>query len=255
MSGLLRRVLHSGSDAYNHAFNRRFAELQRNTRGMLNPLVYRRLYRLAFAGPDLPIVEVGGATGSGSIALAWGLKEAGKRSKVIVIEKMEGGSRTQVGDYQQNLDLVLGNFRRFGVEEQVELFPHELTMENGHEVVRLAGGPIAAFMSDADGRIHRDFQLFWPLLVTGGSIVIDDYSASADYKPVSAAHPQGGAKCMFAYRLLNQMMAWGLFRKEWRLQQTVFGVKPQGADISRLDPAVCEEIIAQVERERALKMG
>jgi hypothetical protein len=74
------------------------------------------------------------------------------------------------------------------------------------------------------------------------------------------------AQPVFTRTLLGDVMS-GLLRRvlhagsevynqeEWRLQQTVLGVKPEGADFSRLDPAVCAGIIAQVERERALKMG
>src|SRR4051812_25766414 len=78
---LIRRL---SSIAFNRLFNPRFAHLQRAVRGMLNPVVYRQLYRLAYAAPDLPIIEVGAGRGAGSIALALGMKESGKTSKLIV---------------------------------------------------------------------------------------------------------------------------------------------------------------------------
>ena len=251
MKRLLRRALHDGLQLYNRIFNRRFAEIARDTRGMLNPLVYRRLYQLAYRLPDLPIVEIGGAAGSGSIALALGMKESGKRSKLIVVEKMEGGSRIVIGSYNENLEHVLGNFRRYGVEDTIKLYPHELTLENGHEVVALAGGKIAAFMHDADGRLDRDFALFWPILMPGGAIVIDDYANQANYQPISPAHPQGGTKHIMTYRLLNQIMSWGLFARDWRFRNTLFGHKPANADFTRFDPRACAAIAAQVERDRA----
>jgi predicted O-methyltransferase YrrM len=247
LRALLRRL---SSRAFNRLFNPRFAHLQRTVRGMLNPVVYRRLYGLAHRAPDLPIVEVGGGRGAGSIALAWGMKESGKTSKLIVVEKMEGGSRSLVGDYQTNLSLVLANFRRFGVEDRIILYPHDLTLENGSQVQALAGPSIAAFMTDADGRLDRDFQLFWPLLIPGGKIVVDDFANEAHFQPISEAHPQGGTKCLLTYRLLSQLTAWGLFRREWTFQKTVVGVKPPEADWTRFDPAVCASIIAGVERER-----
>lgn len=251
MKRWLRWVLHHGVRIYNGIFNRRFTEIRRETRGMLNPLVYRRLYKLAYRLPDLPIVEIGGAAGSASIALALGMKESGKRSKLIVVEKMEGGSRIRIGGYNENLEHVLGNFRRYGVEHMITLYPHTLTLENGHEVVALAGGKIAAFMHDADGRLDRDFALFWPILMEGGAIVIDDYGNRATFQPISPAHPQGGTKHVLTYRLLNQIMAWGLFVRDWRFRDTVFGHKPSNADFTRFDLQACGRIADQVERDRA----
>jgi predicted O-methyltransferase YrrM len=251
MKRLLRRVLHYGLQLYNRIFNRRFTDIARDTRGMLNPLVYRRLYQLAYRLPDLPIVEIGGASGSASIALALGMKESGKRSKLIVVEKMEGGSRTAIGGYNENLEHVLGNFRRYGVEDTIGLYPHELTMKNGHEVVALAGEKIAAFMHDADGRLDRDFALFWPILMEGGAIVIDDYGNRPNFQPISPAHPQGGTKHVMTYRLLNQIMAWGLFARDWQFRDTVFGHKPSNADFTRFDLQACVRIAEQVERDRA----
>ena len=249
---LVRSLLHRGAGLVNQILNPRFTELQRSTRGMLNPIVYRRLYRLARRLPDLPIIEVGGATGCASIALALGMKESGKHSKLIVVEKMEGGTRGDVGDYQTNVELVRANFRRYGVQDQIILFPHPLTLENGPEVVALAGGPIAAFMSDADGHLDRDFALFWPRLIPGGAIVVDDYSNRRDtFRPISARHPQGGTKRLLTYRLLNQLMAWGLMRARGRFRDTVFGVKPEGADFGRFDPAVCATIRGGVAGEWA----
>lgn len=258
MTSAMGALLHRGAALYNRLLNPRFAELQRSTRGMLNPIVYRRLYRLASRLPDLPIIEVGGATGSASIALALGMKESGKRAKLIVVEKMEGGTRSDMGDYQANLELVQGNFRRYGVEDQIILYPHYLTLENGPEVVALAGGPIAAFMSDADGHLDRDFALFWPRLIPGGAIVVDDYDNRTDtFRPISTRHPQGGTKRLLSYRLLNQIMAWGLMRKTGRFRDTVFGVKPAGADFTRFDPAACAAIRDGVTREwvQAVKAG
>jgi predicted O-methyltransferase YrrM len=170
----------------------RWKALKAESSGMLSPVVYRELYRLARDAPDLDIIEIGGAAGAGSIALALGVKESGKRSGVIVAEKLEGGSRVEFGDRSSNQQIIEENFRKFGVLDQVRFFPHEVTMENGGEVSALfRSGEIAVLVHDADGRVDRDFFLFWPLLRDGCAIVIDDYADEpAKYRPVTPRHPR-----------------------------------------------------------------
>jgi predicted O-methyltransferase YrrM len=229
----------------------RFYGLKQQTHGMLNPLVYRRMYQVARQLPDLDVVEIGGAAGAGSVALALGMKESGKRSKLIVVEKLEGGSRDRYGGYQENLTIIRNSFQSFGVEDQVTLYGHELTFENGSQVVGLvSGSEIAAFVHDADGRLDRDFSLFWPLLRAGGTIIVDDYADTPSYKPVTRQNPQGGIKRVMTYRLLNQMIDWGLFRRTSILGNTVFGYKPTGADFARFELDVCHRIIEGIHQER-----
>lgn len=230
----------------------RWKELKAATQGMLDPKVYRELYRLAVESPDLDIIEIGGAAGAGSVALARGLVEAGKAASVIVVEKLEGGSRTELGARDDNIRRIESNFETHGVAHKVRLFPHELTFENGHEVVAMvATADIAALVHDADGRVDRDFFLFWPLLRDGGAIVIDDYAdAPENYRPISPRYPLGGAKGVVTYRLTNQLIAWGLFEPTLTMGNTLFGTKPAAADWSRFDRAACERIVAGVARER-----
>jgi predicted O-methyltransferase YrrM len=251
MKAMLRAILRAGYHRYGRIRHPRFYELKARAHGMLNPLIYRRMYLLARKLPDLDIVEIGGAAGAGSVALALGMKESGKRSGLIVVEKLQGGSRASHGDYQRNLEIINGNFRSFGVEDVVRLYPHEITMENGSEVWHMIRTPeIAAFMHDADGRLDRDFFLFWPVLRPGGLIIVDDYANSPHFKPISERNPQGGIKSVMTFRLLNQMIEWGLFQPTRRMGNTIFGIKPVAADFSRFDREACRRIIEQVERER-----
>ncbi|WP_206756961.1 class I SAM-dependent methyltransferase [Tolypothrix sp. FACHB-123] len=209
------------------------------------------MYDLCCQLPDLDIIEVGGATGTGSVSLAWALKDQEKQSKLIVVEKCEGGTRVDVGGYAENLELIQSHFSKFGVSEQIRLFPKELTFENGEEAISLIKTPkLAAFIHDADGRIDRDFYLFWPLLCEGGLIIIDDYANEANYQPISERHPLGGAKLILTYRLLNQIMEWGLFKPTLKIGKTIFGIKPRNADFSRFNLATCQNIVAEIESER-----
>lgn len=231
--------------------NPRFYKLRKKTNGMLLPIVYKKLYKLCTQLPDLDIVEIGGATGAGSVSIAWALRDTQKRSNLIVVEKCEGGTRTDIGGYEDNLKLIQQHFASFKADEKIVLFPHELTFENGAEVLSLIQTPrIAAFIHDADGRIDRDFYLFWRCLQPGGLIVVDDYANEPKYKPISDRHPQGGAKSVITYRLLNQIMEWGLFQPTEQIGKTIFGIKPLVADFDRFDLAKCQSIIEEVHQER-----
>jgi len=230
----------------------RWESLKAEAAGMLDPAVYRELYRLGRDAPDLDVVEIGGAAGAGTIALALGMKESGKHSGVIVAEKLEGGSRLEVGDRAANLRHIEGNFEKFGVAGQVRLFPREVTLQTGPEIAALVRTKeIAALVHDADGRIDRDFLLFWPLLREGGAIVIDDYAdAPSKFRPISPRYPLGGIKPVVTFRLTNRMIDWGLLRVTQQVGHTLFGVKPPGADFTRFDRSVCDRLIEEVERER-----
>lgn len=237
--------------AFEAIVNPRFYKLRKKTNGMLLPVVYKTLYDLCYELPDLDVVEVGGATGAGSISLAWAMRDAKKRSNLIVVEKCEGGTRTDIGGYTENLELIQEHFAAFNAREKIVLFPHELTFENGAEVLSLIQTPqIAAFIHDADGRLDRDFYLFWERLQPGGLIVVDDYANEPKYKPISDRHPQGGAKSVITYRLLNQIIEWGLFQPTHKIGKTIFGIKPLNADFRRFDLAICQKIIEAVQQER-----
>lgn len=256
MQKRVRAVLRAVYHTYVRTAHRRFYDLKVRTRGMLSPMIYRRMYLLARALPDLDIIEIGGASGAASIALALGLKESGKSARLIVVEKLQGGSRARYGGYGDNLDIIQSNFRQFGVEERIVLFPHELTFDNGKDVLALlTTSQIAAFIHDADGRLDRDFRLFWPLLQPGGLIVIDDYSNAAHYTQLSDEHPQGGIKSVMTYRLLNQMIAWKLFVPFGTMGSTMFGGKPHDASFGRFDLETCTRIIDGIKRERCEALG
>jgi len=234
----------------------RWKALKADARGMLHPKVYRELYHLARGLPDQDIVEIGGAAGAGSIALALGIRDSGKAARVIVIEKLEGGSRLDIGTRWDNLHLIEQNFSNHGVREQICLFPHELTFENGGGVKALVrNSTLAALVHDADGRVDRDIFLFWNLLRENGSIVIDDYADSpAKFRPVSSRYPSGGIKNVLTFRLTNLMIDWGLIEVVEIVGNTLFGIKPPGASFQPFDLDACQAIITQVERERDARL-
>ena len=80
----------------------RISMMKLRTRGMLNPKTYKALYEEVRALPDLPFVEVGAASGAGTISIGWAFADSGKRAKILSVEKCEGGSRTRYGGYSDN---------------------------------------------------------------------------------------------------------------------------------------------------------
>jgi hypothetical protein len=217
-----------------------FYRLKVATDGLLKPRIYKEIYDEVRRQPDLDIVEVGGAAGTASIAVAWALQADGKSAQVVVIEKCEGGSRASYGGRSENLARIERNFEEYRVRDRVRLFPHHLTFDNGDEVVDLIEtDEIAALICDADGRLHRDFWFFWPRLREGGAIVIDDY------------HPTRSMKYVLTYRLVELFKEWGLLEPVRLLRSTLFARKPPGGNIASLDLETCEEVVARVRVEFA----
>jgi predicted O-methyltransferase YrrM len=229
----------------------RFEEMRMHTSGMLRARVYQQLYETITRAPDLDVVEVGAGGGASSIALAWAFQDNHRESKLIVIEKCEGGSRTYYGDYRINYNILTANLQKYGVRDYIRLYPKYLTLKNKDEVLALIDtNRIGGLIHDADGRIDRDFLIFWPLLVSGGVIIIDDFEDKPEFQPISTQSPDGGTKKLRTYRLLNQFMQWGLFETDRIVDGTVFGHKPAEADFGRFKLDECAAIIDQIMAER-----
>lgn len=247
----VRDTYFDARDAYKYVRYGRFFALKQFTHGMLSPDVYREFYQRVKALPDYDILEIGGAHGAGSISMAWGLIDSGKSSKVITVEKCEGGSRSDFGGRSENLDTIVANLKAFGVDHKVDLFPHFLTEKNANKVVKkIDTKHLAALVMDADGRLDRDFKFFWDRLMPGGLIIVDDYDNVPEFTKVNARSPDGGTKKVMTYRLLNQLEDWGLFEREILIGDTLFGKKPLNSDFSKFNPKVMEKLIVELERER-----
>lgn len=213
----------------------RFAYVRKVTSGMLAAETYERIYREALSLPDLDFLEIGAAAGAGTVALGWAYRDSRKRSRLVVVEKGEGGSRDQFGDKSANILRLRENLKKFEVLGRVELFTELLTVDNAGELAALIRTPqLAGMMLDADGRIHRDFSLFWERIVPGGMIVVDDY------------HPSLSRKHERTYRLLNLFIEWGYFEPVELVKDTYIGRKPQTAPTRPFDLQCCEELVEGV---------
>jgi predicted O-methyltransferase YrrM len=243
-------------DLRNYALHGRFYAVKHFCDGMLQPGTYRALYDAIYRAPEGDILEVGAAAGAGSIVMAWALADAGRDSKVVSVEKCEGGSRLDFGDRDSNYARLMANLRAFGAVERVDLFPHYLTGENAGDLVARFDTPrLGGLVLDADGRLDRDFRLMWPRLSPGAPIVVDDYENYATYEPRTSRMPDGGMKKLLTYRLLNQLEDWGLFVRDRQLGDTVFGHKPMHDDFSAFDRAALERIVSTLDEEYRRRVG
>ncbi|MFQ3578087.1 MAG: hypothetical protein SNJ52_03640 [Verrucomicrobiia bacterium] len=225
----------------------RFKVLQRYVGGMLEWRTYRRIYDELKSRPDLDAVEVGAARGAGSIAAAMAYRDLRRRGRLIVVEKLERGSRSADGTYMQNLNAIESLFAAFKVTRHIQLYPKHITMKNGEEVVRLIRtGQLSALIHDADGRLDRDFFHFGPFLIDDAFVLIDDYEDRLDAKTLPDGTQVVYGKKRLTFQLLTLFAEWGLFVFDEVKDGTAFGRKPKGADWSRLDLNQCAEVVRAI---------
>ena len=116
---------------------------------------------------------------------------------------------------------------RFGVRDQVRVWPRGFRKINADELLSVIGeSAIGGFMHDADGRLHRDFAVLWPRVVPGGLIVVDDYETS---EIVAVACRSRAPKKLMIKRGLDLLIDSGAFVPETRHEGTIFGRKPETA--------------------------
>lgn len=229
----------------------RFQKIKKKTRGMLSAKTYAKIYDAIYHGPDLDVVEIGAHGGAISVCVALALKNSGKTSSVIVVERCEGSEMDDFGIAQDNLFFLENIFREFGVRDKITIFPREITYKNGEEVKSMiTTARIACLIHDADGFIDRDFYIFWPILVDGGMIIIDDYAPDRSFRPVSDKWPMGGTKARRTWLLVNKLVDWGLLNKCTVIDyQTLFAFKPKNADFGRFDRGQLYEIVDKLRGE------
>lgn len=208
----------------------RFSLMKLRTRGMLHPRVYASLYREARRLSDKPFVEIGAASGSATIALAWGYRDVGHVSRIVAVERCHSGSRSQYGGFSDNLAILTRNLEQHHVEDRVHLFTEALTAESARDLVGQHGlEAISGFMHDADGHLDRDFPIFWPLTEPGGLIVVDDYLTAEELASMTVSRHPALPKYKLTRTLLEILIDHRLFVPIGRVNHTCFGRKPDPA--------------------------
>lgn len=156
---------------------------------MLHPVVLATLEHLA-STVDGPIVEIGAYVGGATIAMARGVRDAGRSTPIVTIEP--GGAHLTHPDLP-SAD-IFGDLQRNLQSRGLERF---VTLHRGFssdpESMQLVQATLAAsergigmLCIDADGNVQRDFDLFLPLCANGCILSIDDYVASDSHDKWSA---------------------------------------------------------------------
>ena len=198
--------------------------------------VYVELYRLAKRVPAGAVLEIGAGRGAGTLSLAMGLRDSRKSSKVIAVEKFDGGSNVDFGGKQDNIERIRRLFRRYGVEDRVSLFAEYLKTENfGQLRALIPGDEIAMVVIDADGRLDVHLPLLWQSLARDCPIVLDDYEESRDFRPLSDKYPLGKTKQLTCFRLVNRIVDLGYLKVDRILGHTVFAHRARDGAFTERD--------------------
>lgn len=152
-----------------------------NKQSMLHPIVLTTVEHLASTVTGV-IVEIGAYVGGATIAMARGVRDAGRTTPIVTIE---GG-----GEYLAHPDLpsadIFGdlqrNLRSRGLDHMVSLYRGMSDDPAALDLVRatLAANDarIGMLCIDADGLVQRDFDLYLPWCADGCVLVVDDYAAT-----------------------------------------------------------------------------
>lgn len=214
--------------------------VKRDCNGMLSEAVYASIHGAALAAPAGNFIEVGAAHGGGTVTLALALKaKGGPAHKVYSFEKIVGGSREKFGSIDRNKQIIEGNLRKFGVADQVEMLYGDVRDEC-HRIP--AEGEFGLMMLDADGRLDRDFALFFDRLAPGAPVIIDDVHKNARVKRVKGLvrqHLRIDQKHRISKLLVNLFTERGLI--EGKLHEVTFiGRKIPGSRYAQAADSVIE---------------
>lgn len=147
---------------------------------MLHPAVLTAIEHFA-AGATGPIVEIGAYVGGATIAMARGVRDAGRTTPILTIEP--GGTHLAHPELP-SADICADlehNLRVRGLDGFVHihrgLSTDAAVLDRVRETVA-AHGAIGLLCLDADGLVQRDFDLYLPSCAEGCVLVVDDYAAT-----------------------------------------------------------------------------
>ncbi|HEY3145708.1 MAG TPA: class I SAM-dependent methyltransferase [Dongiaceae bacterium] len=218
-----------------------FEEIAIRCSGMLAPSIYQRIYEIARDASGDLIVEVGTAKGAATVALALGLRAAGKSGRVISFDR--GRERSGRGNPAAYAEAVRRNLRHFGVEDLVELVVGEIKKTAGAVP---ASAEISVLMLDADGAIDRDLGLFFSRVAPGGPIIIDDCADLVRLERVGLRTTRIDAKMRLTYLLLSYFKENHVLSEGTQIKDTYFGEKLRGFPGDHLDLNDILEIYRQL---------
>lgn len=214
-------------------------EIKQKCNGMLSAEMYQRIYEYAAKAPAGNFIEIGAAHGAATVCLGLALGEK-SNFHVYSVEKIIGGSRDQFGGFSENKKTLEKNLAYFGVENHVELILEDV---KSAALKIPSGPPFSLMILDADGRINRDFGLFFDKLMPGAIVIIDDVSPGVRIKPLVKKFDVHQVKIDQKHRisslLLDVFCRHGLVEGEL-VGTTFFGKKLSGGKFSDTSADVLE---------------
>lgn len=218
----IRPLFHWCYDRYKLRY---FRKLSQQANGMLSAKVYQRIHQYGKKAAHNNILEIGAAHGAATIALAKGIQDSEYQSSVITFEKGEGGSRADYGSKEDNLRILRNNLDEYNVSDTITLIPERLDSDGGLPSEVVEGAPYSLLCIDADGELHRDFDLLYDLLEPGAVVIIDDYSLRRDYVEKSESYPLGGGKDYRTFCYVNHFLETDVLKELEVIDTTFFGTK------------------------------
>jgi predicted O-methyltransferase YrrM len=182
-----------------------FSRLNR-TIALVHPDVLALLYHFSAYGHGA-VLELGAFVGGSTIAMSWGLRDAGRNAPLICVElggalqHPTHGSEDIVRDLKRNLTneahndcirLIVGDSRASPTFAEV--------------TSSLGGRKVGLIAIDSDGLVDRDWAVYRGSLSSGAYVVIDDYFSpgNVDKEKVTRAavdqlQENGSLECLGLY--------------------------------------------------------
>jgi len=197
-----------------------FKFIKKKTNGMLPVAAYEKIYNYAKKNRG-NIVEIGTAHGAATICLASAIDE--KSGHVYTFEKIVGGSREKYGSIDENLRIIKSNYEQFKVDKKISQYIGDVVVE-ANNIKDIS--TFSMLMMDADGRLDRDFVLFYDRLKPGGIIVIDDCDDRIKVKFKSNIMLVD-QKHRLTHLFINKFEQLGFLERIEIVGNTYFGHKPE----------------------------
>ncbi len=188
---------------------------------MLPDHVYEELHKAAIALDEGDVVEIGTAHGAATTAIALGLLQKKSPNLIYTVDTYGGrfSSRSAYGSPEDNIQIVNNNFAKTGIAHIVKMFKG-----TSEEFVKGGTCPddISMLMLDADGKIDRDFLLFYNRVKPGGLIVIDDADDAIHLSVSSTGEPFVDLKHRITHILISRLAEEGFIKDLNMISNTLF---------------------------------
>jgi predicted O-methyltransferase YrrM len=208
-----------------------FREIRLRCSGMLPDRTYQAIYEAVRQSPRGSVVEVGTAHGAATICMAKALQAVERQDRVFTFERARGGSREKFGDVAANVHIISDNFAYFDVNGFIQLTVGDVD-QTGRTVET---GPVSVLLLDADGRIDRDFGLFYNKVVPGGVIMVDDCSDKPNIYIDAIDRLRIDLKDVLTFKLVSFYVNRGLMVETNRMGNFVFFEKTSEGDYIDFD--------------------